>query len=410
MTWLPTGSAPRPASSAIRRYRAFSSLAFSFAWVPVMYTAFTRDRGFTPDEYQTLWAMYYLTMVVAELPWGWVADRFGTRPLLVGGPLLLAVGFVVLGHSTAFWPCAVCMALTGSGHAMISGADSAYLYELVLSEGRPQDALHEESRAWIFRLLGVSMADTLGGFLGHHLGTWAAFDASVVLMLGAAAAAAGLPAVGAAVRLRPRPMAALRGLLRPGLLWIVAWYATVFVLLRVGFQLYQPTLIDRGVTDLRLHGGIFGALNLFSAAATLLVPFVFRRLFERGTAMLVLLLLATSFLGLGTGIGQVDVSDAGDQVMNWMSLLPLLALQQMGFAFLDPVGRTALNQRIDSRERASMLSAQSLLARLLFGALLFLGQWDDALGPGLGTTYFVLAAATVGAAAVLHRLHREEGL
>lgn len=384
----------RRSSAATRRFRAFNAFAFSFAWVPVMYTAFTRDRGFTPDQYQTLWSVYYLTMVVAELPWGWVADRFGTRPLLVLGPLLLGSGFVVLGHSDSIAMCMACMAVTGAGHAMISGADGAYLYELLLSEGRPEDALREESAAWIARLAGVSVADLLGGWTAQRWGTPSAFDVSLLLMLFASLAAFSLPPVRPAERVRPRPLAALRRMVEPSLSWVVCWYAVVFVLVRTGFQLYQPTLLDRGVTSLGWHGGLFSLLNLLAAGATLLVPFVFRRFEERGTASFVLALLTLSFAGLAFGAGGLG------------RLVPLFALQQVGFAFLQPVGRTALNQRIGSSDRASMLSAQSLLARLAFGSLLWAGRWDDALDEGLDTTYLVLAGAALMLGVVLHISHR----
>lgn len=383
---------PTPATSpAARRFRVFSSLAFSFAWIPVMYTAFTRDRGFSPDEYQRLWSVYYLCMVVAELPWGWVADRFGKRPLLVCGPLVLAGGFAILGHASSLTACLAAMALTGAGHAMISGADSAWLYELVVSEGRPQDALREESAAYLWRLGGVSLADLLGGFVAHHGGTSLAFDLSVVLMLGAAAAAAGLPSL----HTRPAPDDAARphlrvavgSLRRPDLLWVVAWFGVVFVLVRVGFQLYQPTLLAAGFEDLRGHGGLFSLLNVLAAGAALTVARCHDRLGERATAAAVLLLLTVSFAGL---------SRAGPG-----AIVPLLCLQQIAFAYLQPVGRTALNTRIDTRHRASLLSAQSMLARLGFGAVLWFGQWDDALDTSLAATWGTLAWVALGAALLL---------
>ena len=90
-------SHPRSVSTspAVRLFRIYAGLVFSFAWVPVMYVAFTVDRGFDSSQYMRLWSVYYLAMVLAEMPWGWVADRIGPRPLLVCGPLLLAVGFAV---------------------------------------------------------------------------------------------------------------------------------------------------------------------------------------------------------------------------------------------------------------------------------------------------------------------------
>jgi len=158
-------------SPAVSTFRLFAALAFSFAWIPVMFTALTIDRGFDIDQYGQLWALYYLVMMLAEVPLGWVADRIGKRLLLMAGPATLAVAFVVLGRATHFDVCLLAMALTGVGHAMISGSDSAYLYELMLHEGRRGDALREESVAHRWRLFGVSIADLAGGFVAWWMGT-----------------------------------------------------------------------------------------------------------------------------------------------------------------------------------------------------------------------------------------------
>ena len=366
--------------SGLRWFRWHAALTFAFAWVPVMYTAFTVDRGFSAGQYLQLWSAYYLAMVSAELPWGWVADRWGQRRLLVLGPLWLGACFVVLGETTDFRACWLLMAATGAGHAMISGADSAYLYELVSGAGRVGDALHQETVAHRWRLFGVSGLDVLGGLVAHGAGTRWAFHLGAAAMLGAAVAAARLPPTGRAAAGIGQP--SLGGLLRslslPGVLRVLLWYVAVFVLLRVGFQLYQPTLLDRGASDLRLHGLLYGALNLVAGLAAFGVLGTHARLGDRGTAALVLLMLALSFLGLAL---------AGRPL-----LLPLFCLQQVGFGFLQPVGRTALNRLIPGEQRASLLSAQSLVARLAFGGLLATGLWDAALGPGLGQTYLALAA------------------
>lgn len=363
----------------LRGFRVHAALTFAFAWVPVMYTAFTVDRGFLPAQYLQLWSAYYLAMVAAELPWGWVADRWGQRRLLVLGPLWLAACFVALGESDDFGLCWALMAATGAGHAMISGADSAYLYELLSGAGRSDDALHQETVAHRWRLFGVSVLDVAGGLVAYAAGCRWAFHLGALAMLGAGLAAARLPPTGRGQRVgHPTLPGLLRSLSQPGVARVLLWYVAVFVLLRVGFQLYQPTLLARGASDLRLHGLLFGALNLVAGLSAFAVIAVHVRLGDRATAALVLALLALSFLGLGLAAPAL--------------LLPLFCLQQVGFAFLQPVGRTALNRLIAGEQRASLLSAQSLLARLAFGGLLALGAWDAALGPGLDRSYLVLAA------------------
>ncbi|MHC4845757.1 MAG: MFS transporter [Planctomycetota bacterium] len=386
---------PSPALSAgrtargIRDFRIYAALTFAFAWIPIVYTAFTVDRSFTPTQYLQLWAAYYTAMVIAELPWGWVADRWGHRPLLVAGPLWLAGCFALLGHTDSFRVCWWAMAATGSGHAMISGADSAYLYELLVGAGRRRDALHEETVAHRWRLFGVSILDVAGGLVAFAFGTVIAFDLSVAVMLAAAYMAWRLPSPPPMTVLkRPRVLAGLAaGMRMKGVLAVLFWYVAVFVLLRLGFQLYQPTLIAAGAEDLRLHGLTLGVLNLVAGLSAFFVLRVHTRHGERATSTFVLLLLAVSFAGLSL-VGNLVVA-------------LLFCLQQVSFAFLQPIGRTALNHRIPTEHRASMLSAQSMAARLGFAVVLVLGDWDAALADWLPATYGTLAAVAVGAALVV---------
>lgn len=381
----PPDAQAAPAVPGLAAFRAYAALVFSFAWVPVMYTAFVHERGFSPGDYARMWSAYYTAMVLAELPWGWVADRLGSKPLLILGPLLLAAAFFVLGRAQDLSTCLAAMALTGAAHAMISGADSAWLYEQLRAGDRGATALGEEAHAHRWRLLGVSAADFLGGRLAFAFGTVAAFDLSVGLMLAAAGVAACLPATGPRSRegarvagaSGPSPVRRLKtDLARPGVLWSLVWFAVVFALLRVGFQLYQPTLLDHGVDDLRRHGDVFAGLNLVAGLAVLAVAPVHRRLGEVSSALGVLLLLVLAFGGLALGGRAL--------------LLPMLALQQVSFAFLQPIGRTALNRRLPSRDRAGWLSAQSVAGRLTFAVILLVVDGVAAVGD-LESTYLMLA-------------------
>jgi hypothetical protein len=320
---------------------------------------------------------------------------------LIGGPLLLAVSFAVLGHSTSFGVCVLGIVLTGAAHAMISGADSAYLYELLSERGRVANALTEESRTHLWRLLGVSLADSLGGRVAKAAGTSAAFDLSLVLMLAATVFALRLPRLKAA---RPQHgvslgRGVLDGLRRPGAAWIVGWYLAVFALLRFGFQLYQPTMIAGGEHDLARHGDMLGVLNLIAGLSALLVAPLHRRVGEFGAALFVLLLLSGSFLGLSSLPGLLGLG-------------PLFLLQQVSFGVLQPLGRTALNRRVPREHRAALLSVQSMLGRLAIASVLFLAGTPRIAGAEaldaqeLEGLYMALGVAALAVGGLLFLLRR----
>src|SRR5258705_8255516 len=107
-----------PRDRGTRTFRMYSGLTFAFAWVPVMYTHFTVTRGWSPDEYASLWSTYYLAMVACELPWGWLADRIGRRPVLAAGPLVLAAALLLLGPAQPLAGGDLIMAVGGGAPAL----------------------------------------------------------------------------------------------------------------------------------------------------------------------------------------------------------------------------------------------------------------------------------------------------
>ena len=182
--------------------------------------------------------------------------------------------------------------------------------------------------------------------------------------------------------------------------WVFGWYAAVFVLLRIGFQLYQPTLIAEDVQDLRLHGGLLCVLNLVAACAAFAVLRTYERLGERGTAFAVLALLGASFAGLAR-FG----SDLGGTWTTFAVIVLLCGWQQISFGFMHPIGRTALNARIAPAERASLLSAQSVVARILFAAVMAFLPWDAMFAERLDQTYLGLAGVSFALALLFFVTH-----
>ena len=76
----------------LRLLRIYAFVTYPFACVPFLYLFFCQ-HGLDLQGFGEVVAVYYLAMFIAEVPTGILADRFGPKPMLVLGPLLLAVGF-----------------------------------------------------------------------------------------------------------------------------------------------------------------------------------------------------------------------------------------------------------------------------------------------------------------------------
>ena len=64
---------------------------------------------------------------VLQTPVGFLVDRHGARPFLVGGTLLMALSVTAMGFATEYWQILLLCALSGVGNSVIHPADYAIL-------------------------------------------------------------------------------------------------------------------------------------------------------------------------------------------------------------------------------------------------------------------------------------------
>nr|WP_040509268.1 MFS transporter [Gordonia soli] len=92
--------------------------------------------GLSPAAISSLFVIWSLTSVLAEIPSGLLADRYSRRALLTVGPLLVGSGFVLW----VGWPCypvfATGFVLWAVGGSLRSGAIQALVYDELDLHGR----------------------------------------------------------------------------------------------------------------------------------------------------------------------------------------------------------------------------------------------------------------------------------
>ena len=53
---------------------------------------FARDLGLSTAEYGVIVSVMGLSRLLANIPAAWAAEKYGRRPLLIGGPAITAIG------------------------------------------------------------------------------------------------------------------------------------------------------------------------------------------------------------------------------------------------------------------------------------------------------------------------------
>ncbi len=128
----------------IRLFIAFRTFFNARFYYPV-FTILFLDFGLTIEQFALLNTVWAVTIVLAEVPSGALADIIGRKYLIVATSLLmvtemLVLAFVPLGSSNLiFWAFLINRILSGLAEAMASGADEAIAYDTLVESGDTKD-------------------------------------------------------------------------------------------------------------------------------------------------------------------------------------------------------------------------------------------------------------------------------
>ncbi len=128
----------------IRLFIAFRIFFNARFYYPI-FTILFLDYGLTIEQFALLNTVWAITIVLAEVPSGALADVFGRKYLIVTTSFLmiiemLVIAFVPLGNSNIiFWSFLINRVVSGLAEAMASGADEAIAYDSLIQEGSAED-------------------------------------------------------------------------------------------------------------------------------------------------------------------------------------------------------------------------------------------------------------------------------
>src|SRR3954447_10710102 len=95
--------------------------------LPPMFLAWQKAFDVSFAELGLTIALMSGTTAILQTPVGFLVDRHGARPFLIGGTLLMSLSLAAMGLTTAFWQVLVLATLSGVGNSVIHPADYAIL-------------------------------------------------------------------------------------------------------------------------------------------------------------------------------------------------------------------------------------------------------------------------------------------
>ena len=340
-----------------------NTLAASFIWG--INTLFLLDAGLSNLEAFAANAFFTAGMLIFEIPTGVVADTVGRRASYLIGTVTLAVTTVLYWllwvWESPFWAWAIVSVLLGLGFTFFSGAVDAWLVDALTATGYRGSLESVFGRAQIVGGIAMLSGSVLGGVIAQitDLGVPFLVRAAVLVVMFIVAALL-MRDIGFTPDRSENPIQATRtvfrasvryGLGNPPVRWLMlASPFTAGVGIYVFYAL-QPYLLELwGDEQAYTVAGLAAAL--LSGAAIVggaIAPWV-RRLFRRRTSSILLATVSSAIVLLGLGL-----------VRNFWVAIALVAVWGIASAIDDPVHRAYLNDMIPSKQRATVLSFDSLM-------------------------------------------------
>ncbi|MGM1028908.1 MAG: MFS transporter [Actinomycetota bacterium] len=340
-----------------------NTLAASFIWG--INTLFLLDAGLSNLEAFAANAFYTVGVLVFEIPTGVVADTLGRRASYLLGTLTLAVTTVLYWllwvWESPFWAWALVSALLGLGFTFFTGAVDAWLVDALQASGYTGSLETVFGRSLIVSGAAMLSGSVLGGVIAQLT------DLGVPFLIRAGVLVAMIVVAGLLMRdlgftpdRSEGPIRATRTVLRASwrhglgnapVRWLLlASPFTAGVGFYVFYALQPHLLVLWGDEDAYSVAGLAAALLAGTSMLGGAIAPLVRKLFRRRTSTI---LLAT--------VTSVVVLVAFGFVQDFWIAVGLVAIWGVTSAIDDPVHRAYLNDLIPSKQRATVLSFDSLL-------------------------------------------------
>ena len=347
------------APSEVRAYRAniwkfyIQTFLLNFQlWYPIWIIYLQEERGLTLGQVTLVEVPHLLTIVVLQIPAAAIADRWGRRTTLALGALLSAMGVTLFGLADTYQLILLSYVIWGASYALMSGADSAFLYDSLKALGREEDYQRIYGGAWAV----LSAASLAGTLIGAPVAAATSLPFPIVLSGGIAA----LGFLAALTFTEPRhfrdgePQLAYRQVMRESVRLALhrptVRYAILFFgVLTIGgiapMFFFQPFLVRHDI-DLSQVGFWQTPTRIMGVVGALIAYRVVSRMGERRMFFLLPLAMAGSYVLLAA----------------WDSVYAQVVFPVMNLAAVmsRPVVTDYLNRRVPTNQRATIISLTNL--------------------------------------------------
>jgi MFS family permease len=133
--------------------------------VPVLVPYFRDVIGLGFQEFLLGEAVFSATVLLMEIPTGWLSDVWTRRKTFIASTLVSLIGWIILWQADNFAMVVIAQITLGTAISLLSGTNSALLYDSLLEDHAEHHYLRLEGFRHGVSLYSVGGASLAGGFL-----------------------------------------------------------------------------------------------------------------------------------------------------------------------------------------------------------------------------------------------------
>ncbi len=130
------------------------------------------EQGLTLAEVGLLVTVFWVVLFVLEVPSGMVADRFGRKTTIAAGALAAAGSFLLMSVAESFGSFLIESVFSAAAFALTSGAGEAYVFDWLKERGKEK----AYKKAWSRVMMLDELATIVGALTTSAILFWLSFE------------------------------------------------------------------------------------------------------------------------------------------------------------------------------------------------------------------------------------------
>lgn len=351
-----------------------------FSLVMPIVIPFYKDNHLSLTEIMVLKSVYSIVIVALEIPSGYVADVLGRKRTLIAGSILGAIGFFIYSFSHSYVGFLFAEIVLASGQSFISGADSAMLYDTLVSGNRQKEYTRYEG-------INASVGNFSEAFAGLAGGAVALISLRFPFYIQALVAFTAVPASLTLVEPKTsiwhkkaqgfRDILAIldKIILKEKDLRLNLLFSSIIGAATLLMAWFAQPMFEKMLLPLALYGLVWTGLNLITGGSSIAAYRIERKLGDLATLKIVAAAIPALMIIAGF-------------VPN-VAIIPLLVVFYFLRGIATPVLKDYINRQTGSEVRATVMSLRDMTIRVFFALFAPLAGWltdHYNLGTGLAVT------------------------